>query len=143
MRHKGHWGYSYGHCATTGWIMGLLHPPECHTLPPSRKNPKAHRIITPIWRYLSIWISRLSICAILRGYCGNFGSTQPGAIRIVAGGTGSKPTSYLSTAQTLGSTSASTSRDKCVPGSPVYGTATTAHSNSSVSALVTTTPSGV
>ncbi|OCT55565.1 hypothetical protein XELAEV_18000697mg, partial [Xenopus laevis] len=98
---------------------------------------------TPIWRYLSIWILRLSICAILRGYCGNFGSTQPGAIRIVAGGTGSKPTSYLSTAQTLGSISASTSRDKCVPGSPVYGTATNAHSNSSVSALVTTTPSGV
>ncbi|OCT58507.1 hypothetical protein XELAEV_18002067mg [Xenopus laevis] len=98
---------------------------------------------TPIWRYLSIWILRLSICAILRGYCGNFGRTQPGAIRIVAGGTGSKPTSYLSTAQTLGSTSASTSRDKYVPGSPVYGTATTAHSNSSVSALVTTTPSGV
>ncbi|OCT65652.1 hypothetical protein XELAEV_18041895mg [Xenopus laevis] len=82
---------------------------------------------TPIWRYLSIWILRLSICAILRGYCGNFGSTQPGAIRIVAGG----------------SISASTSRDKCVPGSPVYGTATTAHSNSSVSALVTATPSGV
>ncbi|OCT72492.1 hypothetical protein XELAEV_18035472mg [Xenopus laevis] len=38
MRDKGHWGYGYGHCATTEWIMGLLHPPECHTLPPSRHN---------------------------------------------------------------------------------------------------------